>query len=189
MATQQSVTYIPFGSFIRPSSDAQYKRLQTMKSTEYIRREGMKPEYNGREVLQSPEYIRREVTSFDVKPLYPRPSFPRQAQVLPVCANENIALQDPQSVRFSHQGQPRPEMYTSQGFARQANCYVQDENLGVYIHRQNSFIDVSKMTHHDHSSSGKTTGTDVAARSRTRSHDEVDAAMTLATCLKIENKN
>ena len=173
LTTQQSVqiTYIPFGSFERPSSDIQYKRLKTMKST---------------------EYIKREVASFDVKPLYPRPSFPRQAQVLPVSVDNNrIHLQHPQSVQFSHhQGQPRPEMYTSQYFARQANkdlCHTEDESLGVYIHGQDSLIDISKMTHHDHSSSGKTTGTDVAARSRTRSHDEVDAAMTLATCLNVQN--
>ena len=140
--------------------------------------------------MQSPEYIRREVTSFDVKPLYPRPSFPKQAQVLPFSTNKNTAQRDSQNVQFSHyQGQPHLEMYSNQGSATQTNCRVQDENLGIYIHRQNSFIGVSKMTHHDHSSSGKTAGTEAAARPRTRSHDEVGAAITLATCLKIENTN
>lgn len=152
----------------------------------------MKPsQYNEREVMHPPEYIRREVTSFDVKPLYPRPSFPKQAQVLLFGANENFPLHDAQNVQFSRHLGPGPEMYANQGFAKQVNngnCNSKDENFGVYIHRQNSFIDVSKMTHHDHSSA-KTANTGEATRSRTRSHDEVDAAMTLATCLKIENKN
>ncbi len=60
----------------------------------------------------------------------------------------------------------------------------------VYIHRYNSFIDISKMTHHDHSRrTESSTEEDIRNSPSTlvqkRSHDDVDAALTLANCLNV----
>lgn len=66
----------------------------------------------------------------------------------------------------------------------------QNEQGFVYIHRYNSFIDISKMTHHDHSRRTESSNEEDARNSalipvQTRSHDDVDAALTLANCLNV----
>lgn len=172
---QASATYVQFGSFQSPEAQLLHKQCI--------------------EDPQSPDMIRKEVTSsFDVRPLYPRPCFPKQAQVLPLPShgdNGNLMhdhdrtkgrfLQDPryQGEFFLHQqGSTVRSMNSSR-------AHPGDENF-VYIHRQNSFIDVSRMTHHDHSHTVEQVEID-SSRGRSRSNDEVDAAMTLATCLKNEN--
>jgi len=175
---QGAATYVQFGSFQSP--EVQLLHKQCIQDP------------------QSPDMIRKEVTSsFDVKPLYPRPCFPKQAQVLPLAShgdsinmvqehdrtNKGHFLQD----RRPYQGEVFPSSSGSTVSAIDGSrAHPGDENF-VYIHRQNSFIDVSQMTHHDHSHTVQNAERDPASRCRSRSNDEVDAAMTLATCLKTEN--
>lgn len=203
---QVTATYVPHGSFQRPSAATNH----------------LHPHYvHSREVqdLQSPDMIKKEVTSsFDVKPLYPRPCFPKQAQVLPLpCNNHNQQQQQhhneatvlasstnnnknnnknrnfPLLAPRGYHGEFSVPAHGFQAVTVQANQfeYAGDENF-VYIHRQNSFIDVSQMTHHDHSADQKdvTPAKSSAApvsRGRSRSNDEVDAALTLATCLQVKH--
>jgi hypothetical protein len=181
--SRQAVAYVPYGSFQNPSSPHlahhTHKRIQD---------------------LQSAEMIKQEVTSsFDVKPLYPRPLFPRQAQLLPPpnAGLERTVLQPHQNGNRKYPLTPpsyQGEFYLAQGMAAQSANQNQhqhqnfdnagDENF-VYIHRQNSFIDVSQMTHHDHSHP-RNVQAEQTPRGRSRSNEEVDAAMTLATCLQVD---
>jgi hypothetical protein len=154
-----SATYVPFGSFQSPSPQYHraHKRIQDP---------------------QSPDMIKREVTSCAVKPLYARPCFPKQAHLFP---NENAISQHTDRNVLQH-SQYQGERVVKQGPAPSSNKQIRecpgDENF-VYIHRHNSFIDMSQMTHHDHSQNQS----DDLGRSLSRSPQEVDAAMTLATCL------
>lgn len=138
---------------------------------------------------QYQDKIRDEVTSsFDVRPLNARPTFPKQAQVLPI-----ITCDGGRRTVFPGDISVNPNMYhQAQSYQAEmqarldprnhgGNGYIGDENF-VYIHRHNSFIDVSKMTHHDHSN--PSTKSNISEKvSNSRSHEEVDAALTLATGL------
>ena len=169
-----TVTYVPFGSFQRPTLTDSPMANQSQQTNSN---------------MQSPDVIRNEVTSsFKVKPLYPRPCFPKQAQVLALSAEKNNAItmqlggvggvHCPKRSNLIHAIDHRGEL-SIQPHPLQNPNQPGDENF-VYIHRQNSFIDVSKMTHHNHSPECQ----DSSTRSRTRSHDEVDAAMALVSCLQ-----
>lgn len=160
----QAVTYVPFGSFQQPTSP------QTNN------------DFHMRTQFQ--DKIRNEVTSFDVKPLNPRPCFPRQAQVVPITTEGHRAMMlqrsehaPPPSNMMRHPGMPP----FAESQHKQDPRNEDDENF-VYIHRQNSFIDVSQMTHRDHSNPPSSSNL-VQAGTSSRSNDEVDAAMTLAKCL------
>ena len=168
--SNKPVSYISFGSFQRPShqasNDVPLKR-QYHQNT-----------------------IRDEVTSsFDVKPLNAKPTFPRQAQVLPIITcdgSRRTVFPGHSSVNPStyHHAQSYQAEFQAKQDPRNhgGNGYIGDENF-VYIHRHNSFIDVSKMTHHDHSNPS-TKSNMIEIGSSSRSHDEVDAALTLATGLR-----
>jgi hypothetical protein len=149
-----TATYLPFGSFQSPSPRC-YRQPNTHKRIQDP---------------QSPDMIKREVTSYAVKPLYARPCFPKQAQMFQI---QNSMPRHTE--RFAQQG---PVATPSSKPTRKVSS---DESF-VYIHRHNSFIDVSQMTHHDHSHPVKKSSNDLG-RSSPRSPQEVDAAMTLATCL------
>lgn len=194
---QHIASYVPFGSFNRPSpSEAHGQRMHAMQLPDAIRKEvissvDVRPLYEQRmQAMQSPDAIRKEVTSsFDVKPLFARPCFPNQAQVVPLPVREKKSvLHDKKRniTQISHQGHHYQESFANRGFIKPAlgRPHLKEENF-VYIHRHNSFIDVSKMTHHDHSLG--TSQCDESIGPRARSYDEVDAAMTLAAGLQTEN--
>lgn len=177
--SQQYVTYVPFGSFQRPTPPQPNKDVP------------MRASYQEK-IRDEVDKIRDEVISLDVKPLNPRPCFPTPAQVVPITDEGHRAMMlqqtqsNPNNIILRHPGMPYgAEFHAKQDPRNQIpfsnNNMNGDENF-VYIHRQNSFIDVSKMTHRDHSNPSSTSKV-VQSRTTLRSNDEFDAAMTLAKCL------
>ncbi len=175
--SNQSVTYIPFGSFEQPLSPTQVTTDIHQRSESRV----------------SQDKIRREVTSsFDVKPLNPRPTFPRQAQMVPMARDgyfREIIPSDQgmlnKDIHINHQNGAdvlsKQKLMNHPGSPKMVGG---DENF-VYIHRHNSFIDVSKMTHHDHSNTSLNSNSSKSTSvTSSRSHAEVDAAITLATGLQ-----
>mmetsp|Transcript_4971 Transcript_4971/g.6425 ORF Transcript_4971/g.6425 Transcript_4971/m.6425 type:complete len:200 (-) Transcript_4971:175-774(-) len=183
---EKNAHYVPYGSFQQPPSQThniqQHKR-QRSRSTH----------------SDSSDIKNEVVSSFLVKPLNPRPSFPKQAQVLPTspCSEDSRGTCDI-SLVSQRDGKPQHVISSGQSTAHNHHFGNHDENV-VYIHRQNSFIDVNKMTYRDHDPSRPSSSSriDDSSHSLTdeepsrlqisslkRSHDEVDAAITLANYLQ-----
>ena len=142
-------------------------------------------DYRGHQLIpQSHDMIKKEVTSVDVKPLTAKPCFPKQAQVLPLPAIDGHQNPRLQNTRINyHQGynnqyqsgfSPHQQGLMKSSTKQSHNNQSPGGDNFIYIHRQNSWIDLTQMTHCDHSN-----------LANERSNAEVDAAITLANGLQV----